>query len=151
MKATGMIALAIGLVALGATGATAQSQGTKVTTETKTEIKNGKDLTVTGCLERGPGTDYVLTGIRQTDGKGPTRYALITEDNLSTHVGHRVEIHGKTVTDGHGTVSVETKTKTEVGDTPDQKTKTKTEATSSELATPFLSVGTIDTRSSTCN
>ena len=151
MKATGIIALAFGLAVLGTVGATAQSQGTKVTTETKTEIKNGKDLTVTGCLERGPGTDYVLTGIRQIDGKGPTRYALITKDNLSSHVGHRVEIHGKTATDAQGTVSVETKTKTQVGDTPDQKTKTKTESTSSELAMPFLSVGTIEARSPSCN
>jgi hypothetical protein len=150
MKATGMIALAIGFSVIAATGVNAQSAATKTTTETKTEIKGGKDLTVTGCLERGVGSEYVLTGVRQDGGKGPVRYALVTKDDLSKNVGHRVEIKGKTVTDGHGTVTIESKTKTEVGDTPSQETKTKTEGTSGQLESSFLSVTTIESRSSSC-
>jgi hypothetical protein len=124
MKATGKIVLAIGFVAIAATGATAQTQETKTTTETKTEIKGGK---------------------------GPTRYALVTKQDLSQNLGHRVEIKGKAVTDGHGTVSVESKTKTEVGDAPDKKTTTKTAGTNGVLDMPFLSVTTIESRSSSCN
>jgi hypothetical protein len=150
MNATRAIVLAMGFAAMAATGIKAQSTATKTTTETKTEIKGGKDLTVTGCLERGTGSDYVLTGVRQDGGKGPTRYALITKDDLSKNVGHRVEIKGKTVTDGHGTVSIESKTKTEVGDTPSQETKTKTEGTSGLLESSFLSVTTIESRASSC-
>jgi hypothetical protein len=151
MKATGKIVLAIGFVAIAATVATAQTQETKTTTETKTEIKGGKDLTVTGCVERGAGSDYVLTGVKQDGGKGPTRYALVTKQDLSQNLGHRVEIKGKAVTDGHGTVSVESKTKTEVGDAPDKKTTTKTAGTNGVLDMPFLSVTTIESRSSSCN
>jgi hypothetical protein len=151
MKATGMIVLALGFAALAGSGAAAQSQDTKTTIETKTEIKGGKDVTVTGCLERGAGTDYVLSGVRQDGGKGPTRYALITKDDLSKNIGHRVEIKGKAVTDGHGTVSIESKTKTEAGNTPDQTTKTKTAGTNGALDVPFLSVTTIESRSPSCN
>jgi hypothetical protein len=69
MKATGMIVLALGFaVGFAATAVTAQSQETKTTTTTKTEIKGGKDLTVTGCLERGAGKDYVLTCVLQDGG-----------------------------------------------------------------------------------
>jgi hypothetical protein len=151
MKATGMIVLALGFAAMAATGAAAQSQETKTTTETKTEIKGGKDLKVTGCVERGTGTNYVLTGVRQDGGKGPTQYLLVTKDDLSKHVGHRVEIKGKAVTDGHGSVSVESKTKTEIGHAPDEETKTKTAATNGVVDVPFLSVTTIDSRSGSCN
>ena len=150
MTARRIVALTIGLVAMG-TLASAQSQGTKTTTVTKTEIKGGQDLTVTGCLERGPGTDFLLTVVRQTGERGPTRYSLVTKNDMSKYVGHRVEIHGKAVTDGQGTVTTQTKTKTEVGNNPEQETKTRTEGTSGVLATSFLSVGTIETRSSSCN
>jgi len=150
MKTTALV-LAIGLATIGTAAVTAQSQGTKTTTTTKTEIKNGKDLTVTGCLEKGTGTDYVLNVTRQNGNKEPSRYSLITKEDLSAHVGHRVEVHGKAVTDGHGTVSVESKVKTEVGNTAAQETKTKTEGTSGVLETAFLSVTTIEPRSSSCN
>ena len=120
MHATRMTVLALGLGAMWATGATAQSQETKTTTETKTEIKNGTDVTVTGCLERGHGANYILTAIRQERRLGPSQYALVTNDDLSKRLGQRVEIHGKTVTDGHGTVSIESRTKTEIEDGPDQ-------------------------------
>ena len=150
MTARKIVALTIGLVAMG-TLASAQSQGTKTTTVTKTEIKGGQDLTVTGCLERGPGTDFVLSVVRQTGERGPTRYSLVTKNDMSKYVGHRVEIHGKAVTDGQGTVTTQTRTKTEVGNNPDQETKTRTEGTSGVLATAFLSVGTIETRASNCN
>jgi hypothetical protein len=150
MTARRIVVLTIGLVALGSL-ASAQSQGTKTTTVTKTEIKGGQDLTVTGCLERGPGTDFFLTVVRQTGERGPTRYSLVTRNDMSKYVGHRVEIRGKAVTDGQGTVTTQTKTKTEVGNNPDQETKTTTEGTSGVLATAFLSVGTIETRSSSCN
>lgn len=150
MTARRIAVLTIGLAAM-ATMASAQSQGTKTTTETKTEIKGGKDLTVTGCVERGAGTDFLLTGIRQNDGRGPTRYSLVTKDDMSKHVGHRVEIHGKAVTESDGTVTVQSKTKTEVGNNPAQETKTTTQGTSGVLAIPYLSVGTIEMRSTTCN
>ena len=63
--------VAIGLAALCAAGLSAQTQETQTTTKTKVEIKGGKDVTVTGCLERRSTGDYILTEIR--DSESPER------------------------------------------------------------------------------
>src|SRR6185295_12407345 len=63
MQTTRMTAMAIGLAAMCAAGLTAQTQETKTTTKTKVEIKDGKDVTVSGCLERRPNGDYILTEV----------------------------------------------------------------------------------------
>ena len=144
-------ALAIGLAAMCAAGLTAQTQQTKTTTDTKTEIKGGKDITVIGCLERRPNGDYMLTGVREDRRMDPSRYALITSEDLSKHVGERVEIQGKAVVNGDGKVSIESKTKTEVENGQDQETKTKTEGTSGAIDMPLLGVKSMKTISSFCN
>jgi hypothetical protein len=115
MQTTRRTAVAIGLAVACATGLSAQTQETKTTTNTKIEVKGGKDVSVIGCLERRPSGNYILTDVahesRRTD---PSRYALLTSEDLSKHVGERVEIRGKAVVNGDGKVSVESKTKTEV-------------------------------------
>jgi hypothetical protein len=45
--------------ALRAAGLTAHTHETQTTTKTKIEIKDGKDVTVIGCLERRSHGDYV--------------------------------------------------------------------------------------------
>jgi hypothetical protein len=80
----------------------------------------------------------------------PTSYALVTSDDLSKHVGERVEIKGKAVVNGHGTASVESKTQTEVEHGKDQESKTKTEATSGAFDMPLLGVKSLKTLSSSC-
>lgn len=129
MTTTRLTAAAIGLAGLCVASLTAQTQETQTTTKTKTkiEIKGGKDVTVIGCLERRPGGDYVLTSVRDKDRLEHSRYALVTSQDLSEHVGERVEIKGKAVTNGDGKVSIESKTKTEVENGKDQETKTKSE------------------------
>jgi hypothetical protein len=150
MHAMRTTAIVIGFAVISAAGATAQKQETKTTTETKTEVKQGKDVTVTGCLERLGSGDYVLTGIRQNRGDGPTEYVLVGEDNLSKHVGQRVEIRGKAVTRGQGTVSTESKTKVETDNGPDLETKTTTQGTTGEFDRPVVGVSSMKTRSSSC-
>ena len=59
MQITRTTALANGLAAMCAAGLTAQTQEKKTTTNTKVEIKGGKNVTVTGCLERRPNDDYL--------------------------------------------------------------------------------------------
>src|SRR6202040_4095454 len=114
MQTTRTTAMAIGLATMCAAGLTAQTQETKTTTNTKIEIKGGKDVRVTGCLERRPNGDYILTEGRENLRQEPSRYALVTSEDLSRHVGERVEIQGKAVANGDGKVSIESKTKTEV-------------------------------------
>jgi hypothetical protein len=144
-------ALAIGVAAMCAAGLTAQTQETKTTTKTKIEIKGGKDVTVIGCLERRQNGDYVLTEARENRRQEPSRYSLVTSEDLSKHVGERVEIRGKAVANGDGKVSIESKTHTEVENGKDQETKTKTEGTGGALDLPFLGVKSMKTLSSYCN
>ena len=151
MQTTFKTAMAIGLAAICTAGLTAQTQETKTTTKTKMEIKGGKDVTVVGCLERHPNGNYILTDVRENRRREPSQYALVSSEDLSRHVGERVEVQGKAVTHGNGKVSVESKTTTEVENGKDRETKTKTEGTSGALDMPFLGVTSMKTLSSSCN
>jgi hypothetical protein len=148
---TRLTTVALGLAALCAAGLTAQTQETQTTTKTKIEIKGGKDVTVVGCLERRSNGDYILTEVRDNRRVEHSRYALVTSQDLSKHVGERVEIKGKAVTNGDGKVSVELETKTEVENGQDQETKTKTEGTTGVFDVPFLGVRSMKTLSSSCD
>ena len=99
-------------VPLGAAG-----QADKVKTETKLEVKDGKDVTLTGCLERrlrssGGTTQYQLTNV--ADKKNELHSYLLVggdDDDLQNHVGHMVEVKGKAADREDGKVKVKTKTK----------------------------------------
>jgi hypothetical protein len=93
----------------------------------------------------------MLTSIRDVRGMDPSRYALVTDDDLSTHVGERVRIQGKTVAPGDGTVTVTSETKTEVESGKDLEMKSRTEGTSGTLEMPFLGVKSLKTLSSSCS
>jgi hypothetical protein len=141
---------AVGFVAMCAVGLAAQTQETQTTTKTKVEIKGGKNVTVAGCLERGLTGDYLLTQVGNDSRVEPMRYALVTSEDLSKHVGERVEIKGQAVVNGHGKVSVETKSKTEVEDRKDLETKTKTEGNGSAMDLPILGMRSMKTLSASC-
>jgi hypothetical protein len=143
--------MAIGFASMCAAGLTAQTQETKTTTKTKVEIKGGKDVTVIGCLERLTNGDFILTEEHENRRLEPTRYALVGSENLSKHVGERVEIKGKAASNGHGKVAVEAKTKTEAEHTKDQEAKTKTEGTVGAFDMPFLGVTAMKTLSASCS
>ena len=151
MQTTRRTVMTFGLAVVCAAGLTAQTQETKTTTNTKIEVKGGKDVTVIGCLERRPSGNYILTDIREKRPVDPARYALLTSEDLSKHVGERVEIRGKAVVDGDGKISVESKTKTEVENGKDIETKSKTEGTTGTLDIPFLGVKSLKTLSSSCS
>ena len=150
MNMTGMTAIAIGITVVSAGAVRAQSQETKTTTKTKVEMKGGKNVTIVGCLERRDNGDYMLTNIRDVRGMDPTRYALVTDDDLTARVGERVRVEGKTVSAGDGKVSVTSDTKTEVENGKDLELKSKTEGTTGMLAIPFLGVKSVKTLSSSC-
>jgi hypothetical protein len=137
MKTTGATAVAIGVAVLCAAGLAAETQG-------------GRNVTVLGCVERGSNGDYVLTQVRNDSRLDRPRYAIITSQDLSTHVGERGEIKGKAVTNGDGKVSIESKTQTEADHTKDQETKTKSESTSGAFDLPLLGVRSMRTVSSSC-
>lgn len=150
MHAIGRTVVAIGLAAMCAAGLAAQTQETKTTTKTKVELKGGKSVTVTGCLDRRSNGDYILTKAVTNRRHEPAQYALVTTEDLSKHVGERMEIQGKVVEGGNGVVSVETKSKTEVEHGSDSQTKAKTEGAIGELGMPFLGVSSTKTLAASC-
>ena len=75
-----LIVAAFCLAALCAVNVDAQSQTTS--SKTKIKVKDGKEITVGGCLERNPSGGYMVT-----DPTGGLKYALVTDDDLVKHVG----------------------------------------------------------------
>lgn len=128
------------------------AQQTTVKQKTTVDVKDGKDVTVTGCVERatsGPG--FVLTRVESNRTSTPF-YTLVGEDaSLGGHLGHLVEIKGKATDVGDdGKVEVTTKTKVERehGDDSHTKTKTKIEG-ATEI--PFLGVKSVKMLRDTCS
>ena len=115
-----LICAAFGLAAMCAVGLGAQT----TTTKTKLEVKDGKEITVSGCLERNPSGGYMLTTTQ-----GAMKYAVVTDDDLAKHVGHRVELKGKAADRGDGKVKIESTTKT-----GDDKARAKTEIKGEDMA-----------------
>jgi len=132
---------ACGMAMMCAVGLAAQSGTTE--TKTKVEVKDGKDVKVTGCLERdAAGGGYVLTS-----STGSFKYALVTDDDLSKDVGHRVEVKGKAADRGDGKVKVESS----VGTSGKDKTESKTEMKGSDMAgMQYLGVKSVKSISGSC-
>jgi acylphosphatase len=109
-------------------------------TRTNVTVKDGKEITLTGCVERNPNGEYVLTNVAGKDGavgsyilaKGGDSDAL---EDLDKHVGHRMEIVGKAANRGDGKIEVETKSENKRG-----KTETKSEVKGDLDGLPFLGV-----------
>jgi len=145
-----VFALGSALALAASVGLSAQQSTVKE--KTTVDVKDGKDVKVTGCVERaasGPG--FVLS--RVESGGTPTPfYVLVGEDGtLANHVGHLVEIKGKATDVGDdGKVDVTTKTKVEREHGDDSHTKTKTRI---EGATdvPFLGVKSVKMLRETCS
>src|SRR4029078_10434369 len=78
-----------------AVGLSAQSSTTK--TETKVDVKDGKEVTVTGCVEASEtGARYLLTHVEPRVGDPLTMFTLVgQESSVGRHLGHLVEIKGK--------------------------------------------------------
>ena len=117
-----LIGTAFGLAAMCAVGLGAQSSTMK--TKTKVDVKDGKEIHVSGCLERNPGGGYMLTTTQ-----GSMKYAIVTDDDLSKHVGHRVELKGKAADRGDGKVKIESTT-----GKGDDKATSKTEIKGNDMS-----------------
>jgi hypothetical protein len=113
--------IVVSVVGLGA-------QNSKTDTKSTVTVKDGKSVTVTGCVApmRG-GTGFMLTNVADKSG-ALHNYMLVSDDgDLARHVGHRVRIEGKVTDRGDAKVKIETKTKTKVEDGDDKESTTKSE------------------------
>jgi hypothetical protein len=141
-----LIGAALGLAVLCAVGVGAQSQTTKTDSKQKIEIKEGKEIRVGGCLEKRPDGGYMLTSSES----GRMKYALVTNDDLSKHVGHRVEVQGKATDKGDAKVTIETKVGTS-GSTAADDTKDKSKPTlDGDLNLHSLGVKSVKMISTSC-
>src|SRR5262245_38497797 len=120
-----LIGMAFGIALMCSIGAGAQTSTTKVDGKHKVTVKDGKEITITGCVERNPGGGYMLTDSRT----GGMKYALVTDDDLSKHVGHRVEVKGNATDLGDAKVTTESRAKgTSGSDSGKAKVESKTTA-----------------------
>jgi uncharacterized protein YqgV (UPF0045/DUF77 family) len=113
-------------------GALVAAQASEVKTKQKIEVKDGKKVTVSGCVTQAP------DGLMLTDVEGNVSHSYMLvgkSDDIAKHVGHRVEITGKAADRGDGKVKVETKTK--APGAPEQKAESKSEG---DLDVPLLGV-----------
>jgi hypothetical protein len=128
--------LALGMLSISAT-ATAQQADTK----TAKQDDDRKPLTVVGCLQTGAqANQFVLSATADPISKGVAvatsgavpnvTYVLSGGTNLGAHVGHRVEITGRTSGKAQKAESTDSNVKRErVPDKPDPKVETKEKAT----------------------
>jgi hypothetical protein len=119
-----------GAVALGA-------QSSETTTKTKIEVKDGKDVKVTGCVAPGFLGGFVLTHVADESG-ALHRYILVSEDDdFSKEVGHRVQIEGKVADSERGEVKITRETKM---DGVDKGRRSEIEASGDPASTLYLGV-----------
>lgn len=126
------------------------AQSATVKSETKIDVKDGKDVTVTGCLARSAsGTAFMLNNV---EGKGVTSRAyILVGDDLDAHIGHFIEVKGKASNIGNdGKVEVKTKTKVERDDADDKKTETKTTMEGDLAGAPYLGVKSVKMIRNSC-
>jgi hypothetical protein len=134
--------------------ATMAAQSGEVKRETQIEVKDGKDVTVTGCVERHAdptgATSFQLTDVADKHGRRGA-YLLIGEgDDLEDHVGHMVEIKGKAADSDDGRIKVKSKTKVERDDADDTKTETTEEVKGDLRGVPLLDVDKVRMIRPTC-
>ena len=134
-----LIASALLLAAACSAGLAAQT--TEQTAKTKISVKDGKDVTVTGCVEpMTSGNGFMLTDAADKSGRVHT-YMLVSDDvDLSKHVGQRVEIKGKAADRGDAKIKMESDTKTKVEHGDDKETHSKSEMKGDMAGAPFLGV-----------
>jgi len=120
----------------------AAAQSAERKEKTKIEVKGGKEVTLTGCLERSSGpTEYQLT-----DEVGRLKYAVVTDDDLDKYLDRRVEIKGRAADRGDGKVKVEHKVEGTSGDTSEAKVEARGDAS----MLPYLGMKSIKTIAQTC-
>jgi acylphosphatase len=80
-----------------------------------------------------------------TTTRGEQKYALVTDDDLSKHIGHRMEIKGKAADRGDGKVTIES-----TGTSGSDKTKVKTELKGDSPDMNYLGVKSVKMISKSC-
>jgi hypothetical protein len=145
MKLIGMICVtAVCTVGLGA-------QTRETETKSKVTVKDGKSVTVTGCVAPAVvGKGFVLTNVADKTGNLHDYVLVSDDDELSKHVGHRVQLSGKVTDRGDAKVKIESKSKTKVEHGDDKETRSESEIHGDVKGTPYLGVKDIKMIAAVC-
>jgi hypothetical protein len=139
-------------LALTLAAGTAAAQSAKVKSETEIEVKDGKEVKLTGCVARAAsGTAFLLNNVEGKDGASKS-YILVGDADLDSHVGHLIEVKGKASDVGDDAkIEVKTKTKVERDDADDTKTETKTTLEGDLAGVPYLGVKSVKMLRASCS
>ena len=131
---TACFALASAVSLLGA-------QSSETTTKTKIDVKDGKDVKVTGCIESGSDGLYLLTNVADKTGERHSYVLVSDNENFSKVLHNRVEIDGKIADSRDGKVEIKTETKV---DGPARDTHSKIQARAAYLGVQHMkSIATV--------
>jgi hypothetical protein len=141
-----LLGCAFALAAISAVGLNAQSE---VKRTTKVEVKGGKEITTTGCVDRRGDGRFVLTGVG-----GEAQYVLVGHENVGKQVGHRIQVRGKATDLGDAEVKTQTTTSTKVdvehGADETSHRKTTTEEKGDLAGVRYLSVDSVKVLADSC-
>jgi hypothetical protein len=124
--------------------------------QTRVIVRDGKEITVSGCVQRNPNGEYTLINAAGKDGAaGSYILAQAGDDDdkledLDKHVGHRMEISGKAANRGDGKIEFETKSEMKKSDGGTAKTVSKSEVKGDLDELPFLGVKSARMIASVC-
>ena len=138
------------LVAVVAACSLGAAQDLEKKTQTKLSVEDGRDITVTGCVERNVDGGYLLTHAANKEGMLGSYVLASGDDDLKDRVGDRVEIKGKAADQGDGRIKVETKNESKAADGDKTKTTTKSEVKGDLSGLPFLGVKSVKTIAKVC-
>jgi hypothetical protein len=111
------------------------AQSSETTTKTTIDVKDGKNVKVTGCVEAGLEGGYILTNVADKTGDRH-QYALVSEhEDFSKVIHDRVEIEGTIADSRDGKVEIKTETKV---DGPARDTHSKVEGKGAYLGVKHM-------------
>jgi hypothetical protein len=126
------------------------AQGSEQKSQTKVSVQDGREVKVTGCVERNVNGGFTLTNAANKEGALGSYVLASDDDDLKDHVGHRVEITGKAADQGKGKIKVETKNETRANDGDKESTTSKSEVKGDLKGLPFLGVKEVRMLASVC-
>ena len=110
-------------------------------------VEDGKEMTVTGCVQKNADGGFTLTNVAGKNGYEASYILAQFRDkdeeleDISDHVGHRLEITGKAANRGDGKIRLETTSEVKKAGGGTAKTETKSEMKGDLDGLPFLGVG----------
>ena len=133
------ITAVFGIAAMCAGGVAAQVQTTREKETRTIQVKDGKKISVSGCLRRNPGGGYMLM-----DAAGNLQYTLATDKDLTNQLDQRVSIRGRATDRGAAKLKIESK----VGNGGDaDEATTEIEG---DLGLRYLGVDSVETIAPSC-